>query len=290
MADYRYTGDAHRALLAAYADDEPQFRTQHSPNFPNRDTVIEETQILRTLFFPGCWNGAELVSDERALRSAFDRLGDLLCRGIQPYAPDCLSTPVNAVLDALPAIREQLKQDVEAAYKGDPAATSYVEIIRSYPGLHAVMVHRVAHVLYTESQQAYARELAEAAKTTTGIDIHPGAEIGEYFFIDHGSGVVIGETATIGDWVRLYQEVTLGALHFEEEADDEHTLKKGYKRHPDIGDNVVIGAGAKILGPITVGDHVSIEANAWVTDDVPAHTNVFIKHPEQTRKPVGDGD
>jgi serine O-acetyltransferase len=286
MVDFTYSGSAHTALAASYADDDPRFRTGQSPNFPQRDTVIEETQLLRKLLFPGCWNGSELVGDDGALLAAFDELGDLFCRGIQPYAPDCLSTPVDAVLDELPAIRQQLKQDVEAAYKGDPAATSYVEIIRSYPGLHAMMVHRVAHILYTESQQAYARELAEAAKTATGIDIHPGAEIGEYFFIDHGSGVVIGETATIGDWVRLYQEVTLGALHFEEEADDEHALKKGYKRHPDIGDNVVIGAGAKILGPITVGDHVSIEANAWVDDDVPDRTNVFIKHPEQQRKTV----
>jgi Serine acetyltransferase len=96
--------------------------------------------------------------------------------------------------------------------------------------------------------------------------------------------VVIGETAEVGDWARIYQEVTLGALHFEEEEDDEHALKKGYKRHPTIGDNVVLGAGSKVLGSITVGDHVSIEANAWVTDDVPDYTTVFIKHPEQERK------
>ncbi|ATW88577.1 serine O-acetyltransferase [Halohasta litchfieldiae] len=286
--EYTYTGSAHMELRASYADDDSRFRTRQSSSFPERNTVIEETRLLRKLLFPGCWNAADIVDDEAALRETLEELGGHFCNGIQPYGPDCLSTPVEAVLDELPAIRQQLKQDVEAAYKGDPAATSYVEIIRSYPGLHAMMVHRVAHALYDESQPAYARELAEAAHTATGIDIHPGAEIGEYFFIDHGSGVVIGETATIGDWVRLYQAVTLGALHFEEEEDDEQTLKKGYKRHPDIGDNVVIGAGSKILGPITIGDHVSIEANAWVTDDVPAHTNVFIKHPEQTRKPVDD--
>ena len=282
---YTYSGSAPTELIESYAADDPRFRTQESPNFPERDTVIRETQLLRKLLFPSCWNAAEIVDDEAALREMLDELGDQFCRGIEPYVPECLSQPVDAVLDALPAIRQQLKQDVEAAYKGDPAATSYVEVIRAYPGIHAVMIHRVAHVLYTQSQPAYARELAEAAKTATGIDIHPGAELGEYVFIDHGSGVVIGETATIGDWVRLYQEVTLGALHFEEDEDNEQMLKKGYKRHPDIGDNVVIGAGAKILGPISVGDHVSIEANAWVTDDVPAHTNVFIKHPEQTRKP-----
>ena len=289
MVDYSYTGSAHTELAASYEADDPRFRTHESPNFPERNTVISETRLLRKLLFPGCWNGDDLVGDEAALLAAFDELGDLFCRGIQPYAPDCLSTPVDAVLDELPAIRQQLKQDVEAAYKGDPAATSYVEIIRSYPGVHALLVHRVAHVLYTESQPGYARELSEAAHTATGIDIHPGAELGEYVFIDHGSGVVIGETATVGDWVRLYQDVTLGALHFEEEEDDEHALKKDYKRHPDIGDNVVIGAGAKILGPVSVGDHVSIEANAWVTDDVPDRTNVFIEHPEQQRKTVDDG-
>ncbi len=285
---YSYSGSAHTELFESYRADDPRFRTHDSPNFPERDTVIRETQLLRKLFFPGCWNASEIVADEDALKRTVDELGDQFCRGIEPYVPECLSTTVDAVIDALPAIRTQLKQDVEAAYKGDPAATSYVEVIRSYPGVHAMMVHRVAHVLYNESQPAYARELAEAAKTATGIDIHPGATVGEYVFIDHGSGVVIGETATIGDWVRLYQEVTLGALHFEEAEDDEQMLKKGYKRHPDIGDNVVIGAGSKILGPISVGDHVSIEANAWVTDDVPAHTNVFIKHPEQTRKTVDD--
>jgi len=201
---YTYSGSAHTELFASYAADDPQFRTHESPNFPERETVIRETQLLRKLLFPGCWNAPEIVEDETALREMIEELGDQFCRGIEPYAPECLSEPVDAVIDALPAIRQQLKQDVEAAYKGDPAATSYVEVIRAYPGVHAMMVHRVAHVLYEQAQQAYARELAEAAKTATGIDIHPGADIGEYVFIDHGSGVVIGETVTIGDWVRLY--------------------------------------------------------------------------------------
>lgn len=282
--EYTYTGSAHTELRASYQDDDARFRTQQRSNFPERDAIIAEVDVLRRLLFPGCWNAAELVADEQEIHAAFDSLGRLFCKGIRPYTSHCQSGPVTAVLDQLPEVRRLLKQDVEAAYKGDPAAKSYVEIIRSYPGLHAMMIHRVAHLLYREGEQIYARELAEAARRDTGIDIHPGAEIGEYVFIDHGSGVVIGETATLGDWVRMYQEVTLGALHFEEAEDDERALKKGYKRHPDIGDNVVLGAGSKILGPITVGDHVSIEANAWVTDDVPDYTNVFIKHPEQERK------
>jgi serine O-acetyltransferase len=160
-----------------------------------------------------------------------------------------------------------------------------MEIIRSYPGFLAIAVQRVAHVLYDIGAPEYARELTEYAKMQTGIDIHPGAEIGEHFFVDHGTGVVIGESATVGEWVRLYQDVTLGALHFEEQEGDEHALKKGYKRHPDIGDHVVIGAGTKVLGDITVGDHVSIGANSWITEDVPDHTKVYVKnHPTQERK------
>ena len=148
------------------------------------------------------------------------------------------------------------------------------------------MVQRVAHECYELGAPAYARELTEYAKSQTGIDIHPGATIGEHFFIDHGTGVVIGETATIGDWVRIYQNVTLGALHFEEREDREHMLKKGYKRHPDVGDHVVIGAGSNILGPVSIGDHVSIGANSWVTENIPERTSVFISdHPEQKHKP-----
>ncbi|TQQ79923.1 serine acetyltransferase [Halonotius terrestris] len=282
--EFTYTGSAHRELVAAYEADDERFHTKERADFPDREAIIEEIDVLRELLFPGCWNASHLVGDEDATRDAVNRLGRLFCQGIQPYGPACLSGTVTTVIDQLPEIRERLKQDVEAAYKGDPAAQSYVEIIRAYPGFVATMVHRVAHAIYEEGEGVYARELSEAAKSVSGIDIHPGAEIGDYFFIDHGSGVVIGETAEIGDWARIYQEVTLGALHFEEDEDDERTLKKGYKRHPTIGDNVVLGAGCKILGPITIGDHVSIEANSWVTDDVPSHTTVFIKHPEQERK------
>lgn len=286
--DYTYTGTANTELLESYRTDEESFQTCKSPGFPERQGVIKEVDSLRRLLFPACWNADELVGDKEAILAEINELGELFCKGIQPYSPSCMAGTVTKVLNALPEIRELLKKDVIAAYKGDPAAKSYIEIIRAYPGLQAMMVHRVAHRLYTDGQPVYARELTEAAKSTTGIDIHPGAEIGEYFFIDHGSGVVIGETATIGNWVRLYQEVTLGALHFEEQEDDERALKKDYKRHPDIGNNVVIGAGSKVLGPISIGDHVSIEANSWVTEDVPDHTKVFTNHPELERKSFDD--
>lgn len=182
-------------------------------------------------------------------------------------------------------VREALKKDVYAAFIGDPACTSYTEVIRCYPGFGAITVQRVAHVLYESGAKVYSRELTELAHMYTGVDIHPGAQIGDFFFIDHATGTVIGESSVIGSWCRLYQSVTIGALHFKR---DEITgfVKKNYKRHPTLGNNVVVGSGAKVLGPITIGDNVSIGANSWIQEDVPANTAVFIEeHPQQVRKP-----
>jgi len=288
---YDYTGDSHRELVDSHRADESPFPTDTSREYPRRDFLRDEPLLLRQLLFPRCWSATELLDDPAETRSRLTRLGTCIQNGIAAYSDrnaSDLTEIVDRTLDRLPVIRSTLKRDVEAAYKGDPAAKSYCEIIRSYPGFHAILTHRVAHVLYEEGQFEYARELAEYSKVETGIDIHPGAEIGDYFFIDHGTGVVIGETATVGDWVRIYQNVTLGALHFEEEEGEEHMLAKDYKRHPDIGDHVVIGAGSNVLGPVDIGDHVSIGANSWVTDDVPNNTSVFISdHPDQERKPNG---
>jgi len=286
---YEYTGDAHRELVESYRTDESPFPTDSSREYPRRDSLRDELPLLKQLLFPNCWNATELLDDPDETRTRLTELGVPIHKGITAYsdgdAAD-LAAVVDRTLDRLPTIRRALKKDVEAAYKGDPAAKSYCEIIRSYPGFHAILTHRVAHTLYEEGMVQYARELAEYSKTETGIDIHPGAEIGEYFFVDHGTGVVIGETSTVGDWARIYQNVTLGALHFEEAEDDDKMLAKDYKRHPDIGDHVVIGAGSNVLGPIEIGDHVSIGANSWVTDDVPDNTSVFVAdHPEQKRKP-----
>ena len=287
--EYRYAGDAHERLFASYHDDTDPFPSSVTACFPERDHSRREISLLQELFFPTAWNAPELVRDELAIVDRLDELGSLVKSGVCPYSDGRPNETVAALLDSLPEIRRLLKKDVEAAYKGDPAAKTYMEIIRSYPGFQAIMIQRVAHVLYDIGAAEYARELTEYAKTQTGIDIHPGAEIGEYFFIDHGTGVVIGETVTVGEWVRLYQDVTLGALHFEEEEGDEHALKKGYKRHPDIGDHVVIGAGTKVLGAIEVGDHVSIGANSWITEDIPDQTKVYIKdHPTQERKRYDD--
>lgn len=283
--NYTHTGDAHLNLLESYREDEDPFPTRASMNFPRREHRREEVDVLKGLLFPRCWNADSLIRDESEILDRLNELGALFYTGIQPYSGGDPSETVESVLGRLPEIRKLVKKDVEAAYKGDPAANSYMEIIRSYPGVYAIIVQRVAHALYEAGAAEYARELTEYAKTETGIDIHPGAEIGEYFFIDHGTGVVIGETATVGDWVRIYQDVTLGALHFEEAEDEEHMLKKGYKRHPDIGDHVVVGAGTNILGAISIGDHVSIGANSWVTEDIPNHTMVYVSdHPEQERK------
>jgi serine O-acetyltransferase len=285
---YTYTGDAHHALQASLQADEEPFPTRTSMRFPRRDHLRDEPGLIEQLLFPRCWNAGSLVDDSEAIRDRLEEFGNRCCLGIEPYVGHDCADVVDTLLDHLPALRRTLKKDVEAAYKGDPAARSYVEIIRSYPGFQAITAQRVAHTLYDEGVTGYARELTEYAKMETGIDIHPGAEIGDHFFVDHGTGVVIGETATVGDWARIYQNVTLGALHFEEDENEEHTLKKGYKRHPDIGDHVVIGAGSNVLGPVTVGDHVSIGANSWITDDVPDHTSVFVaEHPKQVRKDNG---
>lgn len=176
----------------------------------------------------------------------------------------------------LPSVRAMLEEDLEAAYLGDPAATGIDEVLLTYPGFSAICVYRIAHILYRQGTPILPRMMSEYAHRQTGIDIHPGAAIGRRFFIDHGTGVVIGETATIGDDVKIYQHVTLGAKSFEL-GEDGHPVK-GIKRHPDIGNHVVIYAGATILGGETViGDYCVIGGNAWITKSVPPHEVVTIR-------------
>ena len=173
---------------------------------------------------------------------------------------------------ALPGIRELLDSDVLAAYRGDPAARSVDEVLVCYPGLHAVIHHRIAHQLHVLGVPLLARIVAELAHGATGIDIHPGARIGSHFFIDHGTGVVIGETAVIGHNVRIYQAVTLGAKRFETDADG--ALHKGGARHPVVEDDVVIYAGATVLGRVTIGRGASIGGNVWLTRSVPPGSRI----------------
>jgi serine O-acetyltransferase len=179
---------------------------------------------------------------------------------------------VRAFGKSLPGIRGLLDSDVLAAYRGDPAARSVDEVLLCYPGVRAMIHHRIAHQLYTLGVPLLARLVAERAHAETGIDIHPGARIGPGFFIDHGTGVVIGETAEIGRNVRLYQAVTLGAKRFS--TDDEGQIQKGGARHPIVEDEVVVYAGATILGRITIGRGSTIGGNVWITRSVPPGSRI----------------
>ena len=193
---------------------------------------------------------------------------------------------VDEFLTALPEVRRLVDTDVQAAYDGDPAATSRMEVVMAYPGLYAVTIHRLAHVLYKLKVPIIPRVMSELAHSKTGIDIHPGATIGERFFIDHGTGVVIGETTVIGRNVRLYQGVTLGGLSFAK--DTSGALVKGLKRHPNIEDNVVIYANATILGgETTIGHDSEIGGNVWLKDSVPPFSRVYNKPPAPVIKAIG---
>lgn len=194
----------------------------------------------------------------------------------------CPDRDAKAVVDEfigrLSEVRRLVESDVSAAYDGDPAATSRMEVVMAYPGLYAVTIHRLAHELYRLGVPILPRVMSELAHSKTGIDIHPGATIGERFFIDHGTGVVIGETTVIGRNVRLYQGVTLGGLSFAKDATG--ALVKGEKRHPNIEDNVVIYANATILGgETTIGHDSEIGGNVWLKDSVPPNSRVYNQQP-----------
>jgi len=278
---------AAKKLLASYEKDAGPFISDINHKFSSRKYPFEEINLIKQVLFPAYWNCGQLTKKENSenLIAKIEELGKLFSEGIRPYVKrkKDVETIVVKVLDDLGQTREKLKKDVEAAYAGDPAAKNYTEIIRSYPGFLAIEIHRVSHLLFNSGAKGYAREIAEVIHSETGIDIHPGAKIGSHFFIDHGTGVVIGETSTIGNWVRIYQDVTLGVLHFEKEKEGD--IKKDYKRHPNIGNHVVIGAGAKILGPVKIGNHVNIGANSWITEDIPDYTAVFVaEHPRLEKR------
>ncbi|MBD0241279.1 serine acetyltransferase [Acinetobacter baumannii] len=183
--------------------------------------------------------------------------------------------------NTLPSIRRLLDGDVRAAYEGDPAAHSVDEVLLCYPGIFAIIYHRIAHQLYAQVP-LLSRIISELAHSATGIDIHPGAQIGKGFFIDHGTGVVIGETCVIGERVRIYQAVTLGAKRFE--TNDDGGLKKDYTRHPIVEDDVVIYAGATILGRITIGRGSIIGGNVWLTHSVAASSQILQSPNESYQK------
>jgi len=280
----------------------PLANTEKEVNLPGQRAVVGVLESLIGVLFPGCHGHAPVLHDtcEQTLRDTLAETAIALRDQIQRVlayqcafekCTDCgdcrqrANTIVAAMLDALPAVRAALREDIQAAYEGDPAARSTMEIVLSYPGVYAVSVHRLAHALHQAGVPLLPRVWSEHAHSRTGIDIHPGATIGPGFFIDHGTGVVIGETCVIGAHVKLYQGVTLGALSF---ASDEHgNPVKGVKRHPDVEDHVVIYAGATILGGETViGHHSTIGGNVWLIHSVPPHSKVYNQQPKPLIKPV----
>ena len=236
-----------------------------------RQNTEQLTDRLISAMFPSY--AAASLSRESALLEASELLIECLDR-VLPVGRDPEAV-AGALFAALPEVQRQLQTDLAAAYEGDPAAASVDEIILCYPAFPAIAAYRLAHVLYLEKVPLLPRMMTEYAHRTTGIDIHPGATIGDSFFIDHGTGVVIGETTTIGDHVKLYQHVTLGAKSFELGPDGNPV--KGIKRHPDIGDRVVIYAGATILGGRSrIGSDCVIGGSVWLTHSVEAGKMVLL--------------
>lgn len=248
----------------------PVQETPIRPGFRTR--ILKFLYLVRSAMYPKIFGGEEGVNCAEHLHQAADELRDLLVETME--SEETQETALCRFFEALPAVRAILDTDVHAAYEGDPAARSEEEIMLAYPAFEAISIYRLAHVLYTLQVPLIPRMMTEHAHKDTGIDIHPGATIGPYFFIDHGTGVVVGETCRIGEHVKLYQGVTLGAKSFE--LDENGNPVKGIKRHPDIGNHVVIYAGATILGGKTViGDHCTIGGNVWLTHSVPTGQTVI---------------
>lgn len=267
---------------------------------PSKEEIIRILGILQDILFPGFFGRQELTPSTlefhlgneitilfevlssqiaRSLRHECRRLDTLCVRCIQTGREEAIR-----FMEMLPQLRQMLSKDVMAHYDGDPAAKSFDEIVFCYPGLYAIFIYRVAHELNARGIPLMPRIMSEHAHSVTGIDIHPGATIGSDFFIDHGTGVVVGETTRIGDRVRIYQGVTLGALSVPRESEGGTSLR-GRKRHPTIEDDVTIYAQATILGGETViGARCVIGGNVWLTSSVPPDTTVLIEAPRHVFK------
>ena len=294
-------------VVATYSQIGPINHLGDSP-LPHNDAVIEITHDLMEVIYPGYQRRQKLHSGNVAyhvgdlIDSLHDELTQQIARALrheqtlssrtnQPAdSPEAFEETARnksiAALEALPRLRDLLATDVQAAYEGDPAAQGLDEIILCYPGLQAITVHRLAHELHQLDVPFIPRMMAEWSHSRTGIDIHPGATIGPSFFIDHGTGVVIGETTEIAAHVKLYQGVTLGALSFPK--DDSGELVRGQKRHPTIQEGVVIYANATVLGGKTVvGAHSIIGASVSLTQSVPPNTLVTIEKPQLKFREAG---
>ncbi len=260
---------------------------------PQRETVIRLVEQMLDVLFPGYTGHQQLTAADQyfavggLLNEIYCGLAEQIKRALTYRCQrgdcrgDCFRTAERVTLklmEKLPDIRAMLLLDAEAALAGDPATKSLDEIILAYPGFKAISIHRLAHELYKESIPLIPRVMSEYAHMRTGIDINPGATIGESFFIDHGTGVVIGETAVIGARVKLYQGVTLGALSFPKDACGQ--IIKGHKRHPNLEDDVTVYSEASILGDITIGHHSIIGGNVWLTQSVPPNSKVTVPDAE----------
>ena len=248
-------------------------------SLPNRKEVVEMIKDLQSLLFPGYFKSRSVTQEGLSglslLRKVKNELVTLLekASAFRGQVQDTEQV-ADAFLSALPRIKEMLLKDIDAIYDGDPAAKSREEIILCYPGFYAISIYRLAHELYTLGVTPLSRIMTEYAHEKTGVDIHAGATIGEHFCIDHGTGIVVGETCVIGDHVKLYQGVTLGAKSFE--LDENGNPVKNVKRHPNIGNHVVIYANATILGGNTfVGDGCVIGASVWLTKSVEAGKTLY---------------
>jgi serine O-acetyltransferase len=280
------------ALVASYSS-QGLVNSSRGDNLPSLDSIEDILRGLNELIFPGFRENAgldhdnlQLITGEKVYHIARELIreveksivfsvkqGRFSCGNEGCHAAAELI--VESFFDELPGIRYALIEDMKAAFRGDPAAKSFEEVIVSYPGFEAITVHRLAHFFWTRQVPLIPRMMSELVHGRTGIDIHPGAEIGESFFIDHGTGVVIGETTVIGRDVKLYQGVTLGALSVKKELADK-------KRHPTIEDNVTIYSGATILGGETIiGRNSVIGGNVWITGSVPPDTMVYTRSGEQ---------
>jgi serine O-acetyltransferase len=263
-------------------------------NLPVKGKILEILDLLFEVLFPG-YTGKRTVTKSNInfividiLYHIYTELSEQIehafqyqCRIRKCDGCDCRTMAENVtqhLLSQLPKIRQLLKGDVGAAFDGDPAAKSYEEIVISYPCITAIATYRIAHELYLKQVPLIPRIMTECAHAKTGIDIHPGAKIGKNFFIDHGTGVVVGETTVIGDNVKIYQGATLGALSFPK--DERGRIIKGGKRHPTIEDNVTIYAEATILGDVVIGKGTVIGGNIWIRESVPAGVTVSTPNPD----------
>lgn len=260
---------------------------------PQREAIFDVLGKLLDLLFPGYTGSRSFTTTDQyfvvgsMVNDVFRELSSQLTHALaskflkNDVVDECFRNGeeiAERLMLKLPEIREILLTDAQAALDGDPAAKSLDEIILAYPGFKAISIHRIAHELYVEKVPFIPRVMSEYAHTITGIDINPGATIGPSFFIDHGTGVVVGETAVIGARVKLYQGVTLGALSFPKDACG--MIIKGKKRHPNIEDDVTIYSEASILGNVTIGHHSIIGGNVWLTEDVPPYSKVTVSPAE----------